>query len=88
MARFDYVIEFSPVAVNLQKNTGEPSLLLNVRLLNHTLQPIWVARMELRTDALPEGGRADIREWREAMADDLAGLLLRQLGEDGFVPTI
>lgn len=88
LARFDYVIEFSPVAVNLQKNTGEPSLLLNVRLLNHTLQPIWVARMELRTDALPEGGRADIREWRDAMADDLAGLLLRQLGEDGFVPTI
>lgn len=80
------MIEFKPTSVSLQKNTGEPSLMLNVRLLNHMLQPIWVARVELRTDALPDGRRADIREWREAMADDLAGLLLQQLGQDGFVP--
>lgn len=86
LARFDYVIEFKPTSVSLQKNTGEPSLMLNVRLLNHMLQLIWVARVELRTDALPDGRRADIREWREAMADDLAGLLLQQLGQDGFVP--
>ena len=85
LARFDYVLEFRPASVSLQKNTADPSLTLNVRVLNHALQPIWVARLELRTDALPEGRRNDIREWREAMADDLAGLLLEQLAKDGFV---
>jgi hypothetical protein len=84
LARYDYVMEFKPVSVSQQRNT-DPSLTLSVRVLNHALQPIWVARVELRTDAMPEGQREDIREWREAMADDLSGLLLHQLGEDGFV---
>ena len=85
LAKFDYVIEFTPSSVSLQRNTADPSLILNVRILNHALKPIWVARVELRTDALPDGRRDNMREWREPTADDLSSLLLRQLSEDGFV---
>ncbi len=85
MTRCDYVIELAPHAVNQQKYVADPSLILNVRLLNHALQPIWVARLELRTDGLPDRGRGDIRQWSDAMADDLAALLMRQLADDGFV---
>ncbi len=85
LARFDDVIEFAPFQASQQKNVADASLVLDVRVLNHALQPLWVARVELRTDALPAGRRDEIRNWGPAMADDLSGLLLQQLGEDGFV---
>jgi hypothetical protein len=86
MAPYDDIVEVSAVSVNQQKNTEGPSMLLNVRVLNHALQPLWEARIELRTDGLPDDRGRAIRQWGGALADDLCGLLMRQLGEDGFVP--